>query len=412
MTNVEALHLRGLALLKLERLEEALPGLELAVSFRPDLALLHVNLGAVLRLLGRLPEAQAASAEAIRLDPSMAEAYGNLGLISLQEGRVEEARRLLTKALALDPSRAVFWECLAECEEKVGECNAAIRSHQRGLRLTSRPSARQHTALARALQQMNRLDEADFHYRAAITIEPEMASAQSWINLGTFLKERGEFPDAEESFRKAIGTQPSYGSAHAALAALLGGKLPDADLQHAQDRLDDPSTSRQHRIELLFALGKHHDDRADYPRAATCFREANALDLEDMGEANRFQPAQHEVLIDELIQHVNSAFFESLAGAGLDTRRPVFIIGLPRLGNDLARADPRQPLPGSWCGRAPAGPSPVRISSVFPQPVVDAHRLHAAAHAEGDPPPGPCLPGPTASPGRQGCRSDHRQASR
>ena len=332
-SNVDALHLLGLALRKLGRIEEALAGFEQAVRLRPDLALLHVNLGAILQLLGRLSEAQAAFIEAIRIDPSLAEAYGNLGLIRLREGRHEDARRMLTKALALEPDRAIYWEYLAECEERAGEFRTAIRSRQRVLSLTPQPLARQHLALARALNQRNRLDESETHYRVAIAIEPD--SAQNLIDLGIFLQQRGTFTEAEDTFRRAIRTRPNYGPAHAALASLLGGKLQDADLEHVLARLDDPSTSAPHRVELLFALGGWFDARADYSRAAAYFREANSLDLEQVGESNRFRTAQYEEFVDGLIQRFSPAFFESVAGAGLDTRQPVFIIGLPRSGTTL-----------------------------------------------------------------------------
>jgi hypothetical protein len=88
-------------------------------------------------------------------------------------------------------------------------------------------------------------------------------------------------------------------------------------------------------VELLFALGECFDARADYSRASGYLREANTLDLEDVDEPDRFQPAEQEALIDRLIQCFSSTFFENVAGAGLETRQPVFVIGLPRSGTTL-----------------------------------------------------------------------------
>jgi hypothetical protein len=39
----------------------------------------------------------------------------------------------------------------------------------------------------------------------------------------------GELPEAESAFRAALKIQPRYVLAHARLATLLRGKLPDAD---------------------------------------------------------------------------------------------------------------------------------------------------------------------------------------
>ena len=49
----------------------------------------------------------------------------------------------------------------------------------------------------------------------------------------------------------------------------------------------------------------------------------------------RFQPAEHERFVDGLIRAFGPDFFSRSAGAGLDTKRMVFIVGLPRSGTTL-----------------------------------------------------------------------------
>jgi hypothetical protein len=48
-----------------------------------------------------------------------------------------------------------------------------------------------------------------------------------------------------------------------------------------------------------------------------------------------YDPAEHERFVSGLIAAYDAALFTRLAGAGLDTRRPVFIVGLPRSGTTL-----------------------------------------------------------------------------
>ena len=100
--------------------------------------------------------------------------------------------------------------------------------------------------------------------------------------------------------------------------------------------------------------------RGEYARAAECLREANAISKE-LAKGNReYVPAEHERFVDGLIRLFDSEFFARNAGSGHDSRRPVFVFGLPRSGTTLVEqvlsshsADPRR-------GRAPAGPADVR----------------------------------------------------
>jgi hypothetical protein len=65
-------------------------------------------------------------------------------------------------------------------------------------------------------------------------------------------------------------------------------------------------------------------------------RHANAISLEmDRRQKRDYAPAEHERFIDGLIDAFGPNFFARTAGAGLATRRPIFIFGLPRSGTTL-----------------------------------------------------------------------------
>jgi hypothetical protein len=123
---------------------------------------------------------------------------------------------------------------------------------------------------------------------------------------------------------------------HARLATLLRGKLPDADLAALESRLADPQLADGPRARLLFALGHVLDARGDFARAAECLRQANTLTAELNRQKKReYVPAEHERFVHKLIAVFGREFFGRVQGAGLDTRRLVFIIGLPRSGTTL-----------------------------------------------------------------------------
>ncbi len=313
------------------RAEGSPPHREEAGRLRSDLAAYHNNLGNALQTLGRLGEARAAYLDAIRLDPGLAVAYAHLGLVSLQEDRIDEAGRLLARAAELEPDRPIFWEYLAGLHERLEQFDAAVACWERVLALVPDDRAHPHLALGLALHEEGRLDEAVAHYRTAAAIDP--GSVEARLSLGLYHEARGEFAEAEADFRAAIRLQPTSESALALLATLLRDKLPAADLDALVARLDDPATAEGPRIQLLFALGHVLDARGDHARAAGSFREANARAL--ARAPRRSQPAEYDRFVDGLIGAFGPGFFARAAGAGLDTRRPIFVVGLPRSGTTL-----------------------------------------------------------------------------
>ena len=120
------------------------------------------------------------------------------------------------------------------------------------------------------------------------------------------------------------------------LATLLRGRLSDGDRAALEERLADPKVSGEGRGNLLFGLAHVLDGRGDYARAADCLREANALALEHAKRRHRdYDPAQHEQFVDNMLEASDAAFFARTADGGSDTRRPVFVFGLPRSGTTL-----------------------------------------------------------------------------
>ena len=83
-------------------------------------------------------------------------------------------------------------------------------------------------------------------------------------------------------------------------------------------------------------LAQALDARGEFDRAAELTIEANALQLADF--RNRgwlYDPARHRLFIDKLIAAFSPAFFDQVRGFGIETERPVFIVGLPRSGTTL-----------------------------------------------------------------------------
>ncbi len=323
----------GQLLLDLGRPEEALPHCREAVRLQPDLAALHHNLGNAYHALERPVEARAAYMEALRLDPNLARSQAHLGLTLQQEGRLDEALPWLRQAVELGPTDPDLWERLADLYAERDEHAEAIPCYERILALApGRASA--HVSLGWALQEEQRLAEAREHFEKALRLQPDWAVVH--LNLGGLHEEWGEFAQAEAAFRKALELRPGFANAHARLATLLRGSLPEADRDALDRCLADPDLGDGVRSNLLFSRAQVHDARGEYALAADCLRRANALARDGArGRRPSYSAEEHERFARGLATAFDREFFARTAGGGLDSRRPVFIFGLPRSGTTL-----------------------------------------------------------------------------
>jgi tetratricopeptide (TPR) repeat protein len=333
------------------RMSEALTHFERAVELDPTDALahtnlgqillesgrasaaLHHNLGNVLRELQRFDEAKAAHGEALRLDPNLAKAHAFLGLCLRREGQFGEAAARFQHAIELDPADSTFPEFLGDLHLELQEFAEAIVCYERALTLASSERPLLHLSLGWALQETGRLEQAGEHFRTALKLQPRSPIVQNY--LGGYHEERGEIAEAEAAYRRALQLQPSFSLPLARLGLLLRDKLPDADRVDLETRLADPNLGPEPRGRLGFALAHVLDGRHEFKRAAAWLRKANRVTLETRRGRNEFVAADHERFVDNFLRRFNEGFFARTAGMGHDSRRPVFVFGLPRSGTTL-----------------------------------------------------------------------------
>jgi tetratricopeptide (TPR) repeat protein len=321
----------GLLLLDMGKPEEALPHCREGVRLYPQLAPMHHNLATALRGVKDFVGARAAYLEAVRLDANLMVAHAHLGMLLAQEGKAGEAIPWLKQAAELETNNTNNWSALADAYMEVDDYAAAIPAWERVLEIDAN-RADAHRNLGWALQEEGRLDAAMLHYHISEQLEPNAPG--TYLNRGGLHEERGEMAEAEVAFRAALKVQPNFGLAHARLATLLRGKLSDEDFAALETRLGE-NLAKGPRARLLFARAHVLDARGEFAKAAESLREANALTVEIGGEARAYTPADHERFIDRTIEIFNADFFARNVGGGSPTRRPVFVLGLPRSGTTL-----------------------------------------------------------------------------
>jgi tetratricopeptide (TPR) repeat protein len=346
---------------------QALAQFQQALAIDPGLAEAHSNLGQLLLELHRLPEAAHHCRAAVRLWPTFPEAHNNLGNVLREQGRLGDAKACYAEALRLNPDLAMTYNNIGQAVQEEGKLDDAVTWYQQGLRLEP-ASARIHCNLASALEEQEKHADALAAYRHALELDPDYAEAHHGLgtvlhdqgqfpeamaqyrealrrkpdfpaalgSLGTVLEELGELDEAVHCWREALRHDPNHAGAYGQLATTLRAKLPEGDRTAMYQLLADPQLSPGKRLALHFGLAQVLDAQGAYEEAAEHLRQANALrqaEWQKRGQA--YDPAEHARFVDDLIATYTPAFFESVRGFGLETERPVFIVGLPRSGTTL-----------------------------------------------------------------------------
>lgn len=155
---------------------------------------------------------------------------------------------------------------------------ALLRESKYRILLARDGSARNHYNLANALADLGRRDEAEEHYRRAITLDPQLAMAR--YNLSILLAAAGDVDGAIAQLRRAIAAKPDYVDARVNLGAALEqkGRLGDAVAQYRAAIASDSRSALAHDA-LALALA-HQGNRAEAIeqfRAGLALEPGNAL---------------------------------------------------------------------------------------------------------------------------------------
>lgn len=173
----------GTALLKLSRVEEAVPHFRAAVALNPTDPNSNLNLGIYEQMHHNLPaaiERYKAAATFARNPKTKARAYNNLGYAYKDSGDLVDARESLRKAVEADPEFAGAWISLGIMAQRTDELSLAVSAYSRAIELS--PSDYVYLLQAGALEQNGDKARADSARREAELVSKNLGAAQRYAN--------------------------------------------------------------------------------------------------------------------------------------------------------------------------------------------------------------------------------------
>ena len=306
-------------LLNVRQPEEAERVLREALEIAPDHAQLNNLLGAALVELSRFAEAEAHFRRAAELDSTLADPLARLGwLLYEKQGKALEAKALLQQSLKLDPDHERGRYTLGLVHQREGELDSAAVIYaslleripsaeaHRQLGLTylqqGKPERAQRSlqeaarwspydpqtlvGLGQAMARQGKADSARLLLKGAERIRQEEEELrplrdaatrhpnrpQSHFNLGVAYARMGRLTLAQQAYRQALETDPSYGRAYKGLGtlAMSAGELDQAEILFAEALARDSTLATAHNnLGLIYhARGRHAEAVAQFEAAA------------------------------------------------------------------------------------------------------------------------------------------------
>jgi tetratricopeptide (TPR) repeat protein len=278
---------------------------------------------------GRLGEAEALYRQVLARDPREFDALHMLGIIHAQRDDYEEAERLLRAAVAIDDKVPPCLQNFGNVLSKLERYDEAVAIYNKALALAPH-YAPLYSDRGNAQKELGQHAAALASYDRAIALAPNLTSAHG--GRGDALRELGRLTDALAAYRKAIEIDPHNASAYFSLTQSVTSRPGDPHLAAMQAlAADTGALSKSDRIFLDFALAKAYADLKDYARAFRHLSAANAakrasIHYDEHTQLSVFERAER-IFTPELMT--------AKSGGGVVSRRPIFVIGMPRSGTTL-----------------------------------------------------------------------------
>lgn len=261
----------------------------------------------------------------LKQQPQHADSYFLLGIMHSETGQFSKATELIKRAISFKAD-IEYYAYLAKCYALLGDSAAVLATVQHTpFEKISVPLTLDTIGVALSLIGVH--EQALAYFKKALDSNKPVPSF--YYNYAVSCKFSGDFEQARWGFQQAIKLHPQYHQAHFALAEL--GTV-DTDAEHEaqlKSLLPEASPGTDGKLHLSHALAKILERKKQYSDAFTVLREAKSEKRQQM-----------QYSFDEDLQLFDFIALQQKKLAkkqktGCSSKRPIFVLGMPRSGTTL-----------------------------------------------------------------------------
>jgi tetratricopeptide (TPR) repeat protein len=284
----------GRALVKLDRCEEAVEKYRLALKIKPKMSKAHCALANALSFLELTKEAEEHYKKAIKLNPDMPTAQIGLAKLYWSAGNnIEKAIDIIKTAILLKPKN-ISYRCM----------------------------------LGNALMDGHRIDESFACFSEVIRVDAENPSAIA--GMARLYNLKGQYDKSMEQIEK-LRNKKIYNTMAAIAFTSICKHLHNCEdaITYAQKSLENNHNDKNTDEALYMHVARALDSLERYDEAWQCFTKGNGL------TEGLYDTAGHRLRAESMISVFSHANTMGMVKSSIDSKRPIFIVGMPRSGTSL-----------------------------------------------------------------------------
>lgn len=289
-------------------------------------ALRYLGLAHILQ--HQFPEADHFLSRALRLAPADPGLLSALGTVRVNQSVYGDAIQLFSRALQIQPTHTDALSNLAAALTLLRQPAKAKSYLDRLIRVLPY-SADAHVRASINTLNLNDVEDAIGYGRKAVRLAPENSPAR--LALAEALEAGGRFKQAKYQYLAVLATEPRQVTALSKLLSLKGTHIAEQYVCAVRGLLAEPQSRDTDRVQLSIALAQYYDFRGQYDSAFEHLHAGNTIRFKN----HPFNSAAHSRAVDRLIHTCTSAALRSLPSHNVRSKKPVFIVGMPRSGTTL-----------------------------------------------------------------------------
>ena len=309
---------------------DALSKIQILIHSFPNHPLLFNICGACQKAIGSIDSAIQSFEKAIDLKPDYAEAHYNLGVAYQNMNNLSDAAECYKKAIIIQPNYPAARINLGSILLRLGDYSSAIESLKWAIAFNPE-NAEAYNNLGAVYSELQQFETAIAQYKKAVSIHPGYASAHN--NLGISYSSLGIKNKARNSYEKAIEVNANFAEAHFNLSSVKKYTKNDAQIDQMQTLFSSKGLSKPDQTFINFALAKTNDDLGNQNELFKFLNEGNLLRKEQLDYPVERYKDEHSIIKKIFTQR--PAVINKDLGTAKTSKKPIFIVGMPRSGTSL-----------------------------------------------------------------------------
>lgn len=318
----------GEALLDAGDHEEAIALFSALASKTPKDPRPLVNLASARFSTGALDMAEQSYRKACDAFPGEANAFAGLGMVLERRELFEACAEAYRRAISIDPVHKAALERISPLLEKLGRMEEAAMLFERAV--AAEPANPHFRAeLSWFLVQLGFYDQAEAAARETLRLHRDYPLA--YMSLGKLWSRRGDFDAAERNYRTLLKLQSGDIGALLGLVEIERLQPGDAGIADFETILESATLDRDMTAKLHQLLARLLEKEGRFDEAFTHFK--GSADIS--ANVNRFDIDGYLAQSRALMETFDGELAERLSSLGSQSRRPIFVTGMPRSGTTL-----------------------------------------------------------------------------